>query len=109
MEGKSASIGRYRISVRGDELVDEHNPMLGRSKESILPLSAISSIDTTKEQSILAVVASAMLGFIGFGGLANGSTGFGLFFMFLAGASLLWWWGFSKGDGQTTARLTAQG
>lgn len=93
MAGKSVSIGRHRISVRGDELVDEHSPMLGKTKESILPLHAISSIDTTRKQSIKAIVCAALFGLIGFGALAEGAAGFASVFILLAGVCALWWWG----------------
>lgn len=66
--------------------------MLGKTKESIIPLSAISSIDTTKEQNLKTLVAAGVFGFFSLIWMTEGSAGVGLLFLLIAGACLLGWW-----------------
>lgn len=93
MPPKHISVGRHELKLRGDEVVDERNPLLGKTEQTIIPLNAISSIDVTKSQSIKALLGAGFFVLVGLSLLTNGSAGWGLGMLGLAGLFVLGWMG----------------
>lgn len=91
MASKRISVGRHELSVQGGEVVDERNPMLGKTERTIIPLNAISSIDVTKEQNLKALIGAVVAGLFGFVALVEGATTAGLVLILGAGLLALWW------------------
>lgn len=93
MDGNGAGIkvGRASVKLDGNDLVKEEKPVIGRTKQTIIPLGAVSSIGVDKEENFRALAAGVVLGFLGVVALANGAGEWGIMAFLFAGLGFAWW------------------